>query len=281
MPIATDEPGIYEMAVDATHVYWVDNGQFDHEANVRRMPLGGGPIETLFSTPERMYSLAVSDGFVYAAYTGPGYAGQIYKIPAAGGPATTLASGFNPTSISVDGEWVYYTEAVSPGGRILRVATTGGSPEVVASDVDNPWDIAASDGVLFYSEMNRGRVMRVTPGETPIELASGWVGTNWMTVDALGVYFSACDVGSCEHPRLFRVARAGGAVEEMLVGAFSEAKLAVAADRVQWGIDVVPATGGGSTELDGDDIYPIAVAATADSYYFADFFTGNIYRSPR
>jgi len=278
MPLATDEPGIYEMAVDSTHLYWVEDGQFDHEANVRRMPLGGGAIETLFSTPERMYSLAVSDGFVYAAYTGPNYAGQIYRIPAAGGSATSLTTAFNPTSVSVDGSWVYYTEAVSPGGRILRIPTTGGATEVVASDVDNPWDIVATDGVLFYSEMNRGRIMRVTPGETPVELAGGWIGTNWMAVDSTNVYFSACDVGSCEQPGLFRVARTGGADAEMMVGSSADAKLAVATNTVQWGANVVPIGGGASTPLAA--VTPIAVAAVADAYYFADFFTGAIYRAP-
>ena len=164
------------------------------------------------------------------------------------------------------------------GGRILRIPTAGGTTEVVASDVDNPWDIVASDGVVFYSEMNRGRIMRVTPGETPVELAGGWIGTNWLAVDATNVYFSACDVGSCEQPELFRVAHAGGADAEMMVGSSSESKLAVANATVQWGASVVPIGGGASTSLAA--VTPIAVAAAAGSYYFADFFTGAIYRAP-
>ena len=54
-----------------------------------------------------------------------------------------LATGFNPTSVSVDGSWVYYSEAVSPGGRILRVPTTGGTPEVVVADADGPVGISS------------------------------------------------------------------------------------------------------------------------------------------
>lgn len=277
-PLAMDEPGIYEMAVDATHVYWVENGQFDHEANVRRMPLGGGPIETLFSIQERVYSLAVADGFVYAVHTGPEYEGHVYRFPGEGGSATSIATGFNPTSVSVDGSWVYFSEAVSPGGRIMRVPTTGGEPEVVVDDVDNPWDLVADDGVLFYSEMNRGRMMRVVPGESPVQLASGWIGTGWMVVDDTFVYFTACDVGSCEHPRLFRVARSGGMPEEIVTGAWVESKLAVSGDDIQWGSHVMPKTGGSAHPLDGID-YPLAVAATSTSFYFADFYTGAIYRA--
>jgi len=276
--LAVDEPGIYEMAADATHLYWVDDGQFDGEANVRRMPLDGGPIETLFSAGRSIYSLAVGDGAVFVARTDLDYDGVIYRLPVAGGAPTVLATGFNPTSVTVDAGWVYYSAAVSPGGRILRVPVTGGTPEVIVDDVDNPWDLVASGGTLFYSEMNRGQVMRVDPGGTPVVLASGWVGTGWLTVDAEFVYFSACDVSECPDPHLYRVPRAGGTPELLLTGGSLELKLAVADDHLQWGSRVIPSAGGDDVIMPGDG-YPIAVAATADAFYFADFFTGAIYRS--
>ena len=278
-PIATDEPGIYEMAVDSTHLYWVDNGQFDHEANVRRMPLAGGPIETLLSVPERVYSIAVAGGFVYAAHTtgGPDYAGHVYRIPTEGGTAVSIATGFNPTSVAVDGSWVYFSEAVSPGGRILRVPTSGGATEVVACDVDNPWDLEADDGVLFYSEMNRGRMMRVVPGADPTELASGWVATEWMTLDTTSVYFGASNSG-VGASSLMRVDRLGGTPVNLSTGVSGAAKLWVGGDNIQWGSVAVPKTGGQGQDLGGTS-NAFAAAATATDFYFADFYTGAIYRS--
>jgi hypothetical protein len=276
---ATDEPGIYEMATDASYLYWVDNGQFDHEANVRRMPLDGGPIQTLYSTTERIYSLAVAGGYVYAAHTGAQNQGQIYRIPASGGVATVIATGFNPTSVSVDGSWVYYSEAVSPGGRILRVPTTGGTPEVVVGDADNPWDLVADEGVLYYSEMNRGRMMRVVPGNTPVVLASGWVGTGWMALDAEHVYFTACDQGQCTPTHLFRVPRDGGTVESLVDGSCNECKISVAGNIVQWGTLLVEASSHHQHVVPGAG-HAIAVAATPSANYFGDFFTGAIFRSP-
>lgn len=111
-----------------------------------------------------------------------------------------------------------------------------------------------------------------------MELASGWIGTGWMTVDTSFVYFTACDVGSCEHPRLYRVPRDGGAKQELLTGDWVEAKLSVAGNSVQWGSHVIPTNGGQAAAMVGAG-YPIAVAATTSAFYFADFYTGAIYRS--
>lgn len=280
-PFAMDQPGISEMAVDATHLYWVENGQFDHEANVRRISLDGGSIETLLSKPERMYSLAVADGFVYAVQTSGGaanYEGHVYRVAVTGGPVTELATAFNPTSVAVDGNWVYYSEAISPDGRILRVPTTGGTPEVVASDVDNPWDLEADDGVVFYSEMNRGRMMRVVPGGAPVVLASGWTATNWMAIDDADVYFGTFTEGSFLTP-MFRVPRDGGTVQQVILGPSHNDKIAVSRNNVQWGAQVVSKIGGGVHDAqniahkDG-----LAVAVTDGAMYFADFFTGAIFR---
>jgi hypothetical protein len=40
----------------------------------------------------------------------------------------------------------------------------------------------------------------------------------------------------------------------------------------------MPKAGGSAHPLDGID-YPFAVAATSTSFYFADFYTGAIYRA--
>jgi hypothetical protein len=263
------------MGVDATHLYWVDNGQFDHQANVRRMPLGGGAIETLVSTSERVYALDVSGGFVYLAHTGPQYAGEILKVPVTGGTPVVLATAFNPTSVSVDGGWVYYSEAVSPEGRILRVATTGGTPELVIDDVDNPWDLAARDGVLFYSEMNRGLIRRIEPGHPAQTLASGWIGTGWLVVDAASVYFTGCMTGDCQMQRLYSVPRGGGTVTMLAQKQGTEGKLAVANGHVLWGSHVYDGAGT-TTDLPMQG-YAIGVAATASSLYLADFYSGHIF----
>lgn len=151
------------MTSDATHLYWVLAGEANEPGFVRRMPLVGGPIENLAVVPLRLYSLAVADGFVYytATHDARGdFTGAIYKIPITGGTPTVIATELNPTVLSIDGGWIYYNKGFSPGGQILRVPIAGGEPEVVACDVDNPWDLVARDGVVYYAEMNRGRMMR-------------------------------------------------------------------------------------------------------------------------
>lgn len=269
------------MDVDATHLYWVQAGMFNHVARVRRMPLEGGPVETLLTVSATVYSIDVADGFVYAASTtgGPDYEGHIYRVPVAGGEATIIASGFNPTSVSVDDFWVYYSEGISPGGRIWRVRTTGGTPQVVVDDVDSPWDLVADGGTVFYSEMNRGRMMSVVPGHNPTVLASGWVSTVWMTVDSTAVYFSACSTGMCVSSDLMRVARDGGDAEWLWADLGNESKLAVVDGKLVWGSRLVPTVGGSAQPLGGDGTM-IAVTASPTHAYFGDWMSGKIYRSP-
>jgi hypothetical protein len=276
--LATDEPGVYEMAGSATHLYWVDNGQFDGEANLRRMPRAGGAIETLLSIGERVYALDVAAGFAYVTHTGASHAGEILRVPVTGGAPVTLATGLNPSSITVDGGWVYYSKAYSPAGQIWRVATNGGAPELVVDDVDNPWDLVARNGVLFYSEMNRGRIMRVVPGSDPMILAAGWVGTRWLTADDSFAYFSACSTGPCEVETLYRVPLGGGALDTLFSRPGSEAKIGVAGARLQWGWHATTTAGQNPIAM-SDDGYPIAVATTTETLYFADFFTGRIFAS--
>ena len=289
-PFTTSDPGIAEMALDATHLYWVDSGGVDGQGNLRRIARAGGAIETLYSDPQRIYALALDDAHVYIVLTPGGagnYAGSVVRVAKADASATTLTGGFNPTSVTVDGGWVYYSEAVSPDGAIWRIAATGGTPELVVDDVDNPWDLHAAGGVLYYSEMNAGRMMRVDgAGGTPTVLAEGgWVGTNWMTVGGDHVYFSACPSGECSPGYLYRVPRAGGEVEQLLNAGWPTAsgKIAVTEGAILWGDRLLPAEGGQI------DVMPVestpennvlveAVAGEGGEFYFAEFYSGDIYR---
>lgn len=277
-PVATGHPDVWEMAADATHVYWVEAGQLDERGDLRRMARGGGTVETLASIDGRTYALALGDTDVFLAQTfggNGGYQGSVVRVAKTGGDPVVLTEGFNPTSVTVDGAWVYYSLARSPDGSIWRVAADGGTPELVVDDVDNPWDLVAADGDLYYSEMNRGRMMRVTPGAAPVVLADGWIGTLWMDVDATHVYFGACATGECATPTLYRVPRAGGALETL--GALSDGphdgKIAVDGDRVVWGdrllsdgafTKLIPGRGLGATVIDGE-------------VYVADFDSGDVY----
>jgi hypothetical protein len=265
-------------------VYWVENGAFDYTSELRRMPRAGGAIETLYSTNAAAHGLALGDdaAFLVTTLGGSGnYSGTVVRVPKDGTAPTTLTTAFNPTSIAVDGDWVYYNEAASPEGAIRRVATTGGDPELVVDVADNPYDLAAQAGVLYYSEMNVGRMMRVVPGEQPTELAAGWIGTVWMAVDATHVYFCGCETGECAEPRLYRVPLDGGETELLATGTRNEGKIAVTDGAVLWGEWFVPLDGTEPTKLlhsGTDGMLVIGVAAAGDDLYAADYYSGAIYR---
>ena len=283
---AQGAPGMYEMTSDATHLYWVDIGTPNNVTHVRRMPLAGGPVETLFTAPGYALSLAVADGFVYFARSQLAAGGEIYKMPTTGGTPTVLTTAVNPMKISVDGGWVYYSVgSVAPDGAILRVPTTGGTPEVVVCDVDNPWDFVADRGTLYYTDAHRGRMMRVVAGHSPTVVVDGFYGLGWMTLDDAFVYFTAVMAqGEGEAPSLYRVPRDGGALDKLVVAALRESKLAVVGDHLQWGQ-------WGTDTLSAPTVtqFPSyswvnpqrvsAVTARPDAAYYGDFVTGEIYRS--
>jgi len=90
------------IAIDATNVYWTDNG----DGTVNRAPRTGGTITTIASGQSFPFGIAIDSTNVYWTNNG----GQVMKAPLAGGTATTLASGQSyPMGIAVDATSVYWT----------------------------------------------------------------------------------------------------------------------------------------------------------------------------
>jgi hypothetical protein len=284
---ASSDVGLYEMAMDDTHVYWVvEGGRPSGAAALRRMPRDGGAIETLYTMPARTYALALDATDVYFAHTTDGtFAGAVWRLPKAGGAPVQLTAAFNPTSIAVDATHVYYSAAVSPPGSVWRIAKSGGgAPELVADDVDNPWDLAVDATHLYVSEMNRGRIVRFpksTPGAAPEILAAGWVGTGWLAVDDTHVVFGACPTGDCPVAGLYRMRKDGGEltlVHEATWG--GSGKVALAPGAIVWG-NWVLLDGAAPAQVvvpTGDDgPHAIGVTAAPGQAFLGDFYSGDIY----
>lgn len=284
---ATSNAGVSEMALDATHVYWVVDGTFGHQGEVWRADRATGNSEVLAVVAERVYSLALDESHVYFVQTTAGVdngGGSVLRVPKEGGSIETLVTAFlNPTSVAVDDTHVYYTVAVSPEGEVRRVPKSGGEPEILLTAIDNPWDIAVDATHLYVSEMNRGRIIRQSKlGGTVEEIASGWVGTGWLGLGDNDVYFQACDTGPCTPVDLYSVPKAGGSPVSLLeTAALGVGKVAPTESFVQWGTWFVPLAAKPALQLlevDPDSAVS-AVAADDTGIYLANFHTGELLSS--
>lgn len=106
-----------ELAVDATHVYWVDSSG----GTISRIPKDGGTKEVLASGVADPVSIAVDEAFVY--FTVRGKTGgsledrAVAKVPKKGGDISYIAHGSQVSAygLAVDATNAYWTQKVTTG----------------------------------------------------------------------------------------------------------------------------------------------------------------------
>lgn len=148
--LASGQDTPFGIAVSSTNVYWAN-----YEIGVMKVPIGGGPVTALATTPDvdprRAYigpNVAVDSKNVYwtsglpppncpndggpctpVGLSAPPAPYAIVRAPLEGGTPTTLASlvGTQPDFIAVDSTNVYWTTS-SPTAWIEQVSIQGGTP---------------------------------------------------------------------------------------------------------------------------------------------------------
>ncbi|MDB4955451.1 MAG: hypothetical protein JWO36_3020 [Myxococcales bacterium] len=124
----------------------------------------------------------------------------------------TVTSGLtDPVWLAQDSSNLYVVEQISTGYKLLRVAKTGGTAQVLATDPVIEAVIADDAGVYWIGfDGSAARVLALAHGATtPVELGRSNNGFNGstlrnMTIDAQAVYFSD------EQGSIWRVPKAGG-----------------------------------------------------------------------
>ncbi len=110
--LATGQTNPRTVALDDTHVYWVEGGQ----GAITRVPKTGGVPEILATGQAGAGGLAIDATHVYWTNTA---AGSLHSIPKAGGDMATVASGLSePRFVAVDSVAVFYES----GGTVFRQA---------------------------------------------------------------------------------------------------------------------------------------------------------------
>lgn len=107
---------VWGLASDGSHLYWTDRGNYrSDDANtgaVRRIPVGGGIVETVASGLRgRPWGIATDATHVFWVINAE-RGGGIMRAPKAGGPASVVVGRqFSPVHLALDATHVYWANA--------------------------------------------------------------------------------------------------------------------------------------------------------------------------
>jgi hypothetical protein len=230
--LASSPNVVFDIAVDATSVYWTSDAfsPGPGTGTIMKVSRDGGTPVTLASGQSLPFEIAVDTTSVYWTTNNDG---TVMKVPLAGGTPVTLASGQNvPNAIAVDATSVYWASFVD--GTVMKVPLAGGTPVTLASGQAAPFEITVDATSVYWTNQGHGllsgsagSVMEVPlSGGTPISLASGQ--PSGIAVDATSLYWANGD-GTVKKAPLH-----GGATVTLASGQNQPMFIAVDATSVYW-----------------------------------------------
>ena len=149
------------------------------------------------------------------------------------GPIQTLADANHPHALALDGTHVYFAIFSSEdGGRVVRVAKTGGSMELVAGNQLQVAGIAVDDSDVYWTDIDTValRVLRQPKSGGATEILQTGIQSFDIAVDASHVYWGASTTAS---DSIMRRAKAGGP-PEVFASDQDAWKLAIDDNHVYW-----------------------------------------------
>jgi hypothetical protein len=194
------DPGSFPVygpiAVDASSVYWVYEGQYfsDYvDGAILRVSLVDGRITKLATGQWRPYSIAVDGNNVY--WLNRGSASQdhedtsLLKAPLDGGAVTTIdVSPSGHADIALDAASIYWA---NHDGTVMKMPLQGGAPVTLASGPSGRAWIAVDSASVYWASSDEGGVRKVPlDGGLPTVLVSGQSSIESIAVDATSVYLT-------------------------------------------------------------------------------------------
>lgn len=281
--IADNQPAPIRIAVNATHVYWVNQGLGGQPGAVMRATLDGKVREIVVPNQSGALSIALDANNVYWTNQWENAVRQapLDGITDGGAPLTIASNQTTVSGIAVDANYVYW--ANYGDGFVRRVPKGGGAIEDIASGQPGPASVAVDATHVYWTNFDGGTIARRALAGGPVEpLASGQAQPLPIAVDAASVYWSNYQNGSVAKCPL-----AGGAVTPIASGGAQALSLGVAIDSttVYWtttnqsfsgtGIMKQSLSSGSTSPVYNPSFgYPSGIAVDSNSIYWTNFYFG-------
>lgn len=219
------------MAVDSTHVYWINGGSVSTALPaIMKVPKDGGTLVTLASGEGICCGLITLDASnVYWTEPG-GSSNSVRKVPKGQGSVKSLTNGLTaPRNIVTDGANLYWME--SPG-LIRQLPILGGTTITVRSFWSGGSNVVTDGAYIYWTEFEccgGNAHLKRTPvgGGDAITLANGTFGS--VAIDNTYVYF-----GAAPSSGISKVPKEGGDPVPLTTGVVPPSDIAVDSTNVYW-----------------------------------------------
>lgn len=224
--VADNEHEPYGIVVGKRFAYWLTRDA------IRAASLDGGPARTVHESTT-LHALVVAGEELFYADHGQRVIGRIRGVD--GTMREALVEDVNAGALAIADGYLYWTQATPDDvirsgerqGTIARVALSGGEPEVVAEDLEDPFSLAATPEAVFFSSGSGDGTYRLSlTGDVPERIA-GWSSVNF-AADEDGVFLVQGDLLPTSLDRVSNDGPRVTLIDEM----WSFAKLAVDATGV-------------------------------------------------
>ena len=135
----------FGLALEGSNLYWADlAGPNPWVSTILGSPIGGGTMATLGSATNEAAVWVVAD--LSRVYWDT-QEGDVLSVPLGGGPMTSLVSG----GVFGDGMFVDGTNLYYAGNGIRRLPVTGGTPEVLAGNQTQTFEVAVDATTVYWT----------------------------------------------------------------------------------------------------------------------------------
>ncbi len=105
-------------------------------------------------------------------------------------PVTVAEGLFVPVAVGLDHQSIWWVdEGTGADGVVGRAARDGTAAETVASGLESPRGLALSGEAAFVAEIGEWRVIKVVPGQSPVEVVSPSGTISDVAADCEGVFW--------------------------------------------------------------------------------------------
>jgi len=144
----------YDVAVDATNVYWID--QMQPNSGVLKAPIAGGPaVQLAVTDPIEPMGIALGGDNVYFANG----EGTVFEVSKTGGPTQVVLSNLGqfPAGLATDATTLY----VAASTKVVSIPLGGGAARTLATGIAGAGGIALDDTSVYVTDDDGGAVVRV------------------------------------------------------------------------------------------------------------------------